>query len=149
MWCARLDRDKTRATTMNVQAIHTETSTAHHAIRMGAHACGIRDSDDNRVESFPPDNQHATGFWNRDAFRQNYPYALFNKSPLQLRQIGALGGKAYARNQRARRALTPTLPAATPLRSAPRQSTAEAISALDIQFPWLRCAEKRRSRQLS
>ena len=33
----------------------------------------------------------------------NYPYILFNKSPLQLRQIGARGGRAFGRNQRIRR----------------------------------------------
>ena len=139
---------KTRATTMNIQAINTENSTAHHAIRMGARASGIRDSGDNSVDSFPPDNQPGIGVWNRTAFRHIYPYALFNKSPLQLRRIGALGGKAHARNQRARRALTPTPPAAIPLRSAARQSTADAVAALDAQFPWLRHAEKRRSRKL-
>src|ERR1019366_8574688 len=89
-----------------------------------------------------------TGVWNRTAFRRIYPYALFNKSPLQLRRIGALGGKAHGRNQRARRALMPTPPASVPLRAALRQSTAEAVAALDTQFPWLRCAEVRRSRKL-
>ena len=38
----------------------------------------------------------------------HYPYILFNKSPQQLRRLGACGGKANARNQRARRALEPT-----------------------------------------
>jgi hypothetical protein len=74
-----------------------------------------------------------------------YPYILFNKSPLQLRRIGALGGKAHGRNQRARRALMPTPPASVPLRTVLGQSTAEAVAALDTQFPWLRAAEKRRS----
>ncbi len=32
----------------------------------------------------------------------NYPYILFNQSPEQLRRIGARGGKAQARNRRAR-----------------------------------------------
>src|ERR1022692_261639 len=77
-----------------------------------------------------------------------YPYILFNKSPLQLRRIGALGGKAHGRNQRARRAQMPTPPQATPLGSAPRQSTAEAVAALDAQFPWLCSAEKRPARKL-
>jgi hypothetical protein len=147
MWCARLDRDKERHTTMNVDAINTDTSTALHAISMAARApgAGIPDTADNVADSVPADNQQATGVWNRTAFRHIYPSALFNKSPLQLRRIGALGGKAHGRNQRARRALVPAPPAATPLRSAPRQSTAEAVAALDAQFPWL-CAEKRRSR---
>ena len=44
-----------------------------------------------------------------------YPYILFNKSPEQLRRLGACGGKVNARNQRARRALVLTpLPPATP-----------------------------------
>ena len=34
----------------------------------------------------------------------NYPYILFNKSPEQLRLLGARGGRAYGRNQRDRRA---------------------------------------------
>src|SRR5450755_1957766 len=33
------------------------------------------------------------------------PYILFNKSPEQMRILGARGGKAYGRNRRARRAL--------------------------------------------
>ena len=77
----------------------------------------------------------------------NYPYILFNKSPLQLRSLGARGGRAYGRNQRARRALIalmPTPPEAAPLCAAIRQTTAEAVALLDAQFPWLRCAEKRR-----
>jgi hypothetical protein len=52
----------------------------------------------------------------------NYPYILFNKSPLQLRAIGARGGRAFGRNQRARRArigLMPALPAIVPLCAAP------------------------------
>ena len=32
----------------------------------------------------------------------NYPYILFNKSPEQLRRVGARGGKAQARNRRLR-----------------------------------------------
>ena len=41
----------------------------------------------------------------------NYPYILFNKSPEQLRLLGARGGRAYGRNQRDRRAQMPTPPA--------------------------------------
>ena len=75
----------------------------------------------------------------------NYPYILFNKSPLQLRLIGARGGRTFGRNQRARRAVMPTPPQAAPLCAAPGQTTADAIALLDAQFPWLRCAEKRLS----
>ena len=69
----------------------------------------------------------------------DYSHILFNKSPSQLRQVGARGGKAYGRKQRARRALIalmPKPPEATPVRP-PRQTTAEAIAMLDAQFPWL------------
>ena len=75
-----------------------------------------------------------------------YPYILFNKSPEQLRQLGASGGRANARNQRARRALIATPPEAEPAPAIPQQTTAEAIHLLDTQFPWLRDVEKRRSR---
>jgi hypothetical protein len=48
----------------------------------------------------------------------NYPI-LFNQSPEQLRRIGARGGRAYGRNQRARRAGTATPPETVELRVAP------------------------------
>ena len=130
---------------MNVHAINTDSSTTLNAIRMAVSGsgAGVADAADNLADSGPADNQ-PTGVWNRTAFRHIYPHALFNKSPQQLRRIGALGGKAHGRNQRARRTLMSTSPAALPLRSAPRQSTAEAVVALDAQFPWLRAAEKRR-----
>ena len=78
----------------------------------------------------------------------NYPYILFNKTPLQLRLIGAHGGRTFGRNQRARRAriaVMPMSPEALPLSTAPGQTTAQAIARLDAQFPWLQCAEKRLS----
>jgi hypothetical protein len=77
----------------------------------------------------------------------NYPYILFNKSPLQLRDLGARGGRAYGRNQRRRRALMallPPTPEAAPPRAAHGQTTAEAVAVLDAQFPWLRSSEKKR-----
>jgi hypothetical protein len=77
----------------------------------------------------------------------DYSYILFNKSPLQLRLLGARGGRAYGRNQRARRALLPTPPRAVPPQAAARHSTAEAVAMLDTRFPWLRGAEKRHFRQ--
>jgi hypothetical protein len=136
---------------MNVHAINTDSSTTLHAIRMAVHGsgAGVADTVDNLADSAPADNQQATGVWTRTAFRHLYPYALFNKSPLQLRRIGALGGKAHGRNQRARRALMPTPAPATPLRSAPQQSTAEAVAVLDAQFPWLSGAEHRHFRNHS
>jgi len=80
----------------------------------------------------------------------NYPYILFNKSPLQLRQIGARGGRAHGRNQRVRRALLAMMPVplpTVPLCAAPGPTAAQAVALLDAQFPWLRAAEKRAGRQ--
>ena len=73
-------------------------------------------------------------------------YILFNKSLLQCRSQGARGGRAFGRNQRARRALVPTPPQAVPLRAPPAETTATAITLLDARFPWLRCAERRLNR---
>jgi hypothetical protein len=67
----------------------------------------------------------------------------FNTSPEQLRRLGARGGRAYGRNQRARRALLATPPEAVPPCAAPPATAAESIAALDARFPWLRAAEKR------
>ena len=134
---------------MNVDAIHTDNCTSFHATSMAFRASDAGAYDAAEKTANGQDNLRLTGAWSDlTAFRHAYPNALFNKSPLQLRRIGALGGKAYARNQRARRALMPTSPPAMPLGSAPRQSTAEAVAALDARFPWLRCAEKQRSRKL-
>jgi len=73
----------------------------------------------------------------------NYPYILFNQSPEDLRRIGARGGRAYGRNRRGLRAQRPR-----PLEAVERpdlrlETTAEAIAALDAQFPWLRGAGDR------
>src|SRR3954452_1518881 len=90
----------------------------------------------NQIEGLRPVKGHQ---------RTDYPYILFNKSPEQLRRLGACGGKANARNRRARRVLVPIplLPVPT---GRPRQTATEAITVLDAQFPWLRGAEKRASR---
>jgi hypothetical protein len=74
----------------------------------------------------------------------DYSHILFHKNPAQLRLLGARGGRAYGRNQRARRALLPPSPA-VPLPVVPRETTAQALAALDARFPWLRRAEKRSS----
>jgi hypothetical protein len=82
----------------------------------------------------------------------DYSYILFHKSPLQLRLIGARGGRAYGHNLRARRALLPTLPPAVlprAVQAAPPQTAAESVALLDTRFPWLRGAEKRRHRKPS
>src|ERR1700683_5508575 len=76
----------------------------------------------------------------------DYSHILFNKNPMQLRLLGARGGRTYARNRRARRALRRAQPPPTPPCAALCESTAQAMAALDAQFPWLRSAEKRLSR---
>ena len=143
---------KRRVTTMNAYVIDRCSDTTVHAAAMNACApgAGLCDIAGNLAVSTATDNKRLIGYWNSpNGIRPLYPYTLFNKSPLQLRRIGALGGKAHGRNQRARRALMPKPAAAIPLSSATLQSTAEAVAALDAQFPWLYRAEKRRSRKLS
>jgi hypothetical protein len=71
-----------------------------------------------------------------------YSYILFGKSREQARHLGARGGRTYARNQRARRARLPIPPPVAPPRRVPRETAAEAMLALDAQFPWLQAAEK-------
>jgi hypothetical protein len=73
-----------------------------------------------------------------------YPYILFNKSPEQLRQLGARGGRTQGRNRRLHRLLQVSAPPAPPIEP-DWETAAEAIAALDAQFPWLRGAEKRTS----
>ena len=74
----------------------------------------------------------------------NYPYILFNKSPEQLHQIGARGGKAQARNRR-QRLLAQAAPVPPPgaVVDPVAETAARAIATLDAQFPWLRGAEQR------
>jgi len=79
----------------------------------------------------------------------DHSHILFNKSPLQLRSIGARGGRAHGRNLRARRALLANTPPAVLAPSdAPLPTTAHAIALLDARFPWLRSAEKPRRPRL-
>jgi hypothetical protein len=78
----------------------------------------------------------------------SYPWILFNKTPEQLRRLGARGGKISGRNHRARRALMPPPPPA-PQGARARESTVAAIATLDAQFPWLRSAEKRQRNPVS
>src|ERR1019366_10728191 len=54
--------------------------------------------------------------------------------PEQMRHLGACGGRAHGRNQRARRALVATPPEAVPPPAVSRQTAAEAIHLLDTQF---------------
>ena len=70
---------------------------------------------------------------------KNNDAILFNQSPEQLRRIGARGGKACARNRRARQEASRTIPVSV----APLESTEQALATLDAQFPWLCGAEAR------
>ena len=72
------------------------------------------------------------------------PYALFRQTPQQLRRAGARGGKATARNRRARLSSAGPPLRETPASKTSAETTADAIAALDVQFPWLKAAEKRR-----
>src|ERR1039458_1971068 len=72
--------------------------------------------------------------WCREHTMTEYPYILFNKSPEQLRHLGACGGRAYGRNQSARRALVAAPPEAVSPPAVSRQTAAEAIHLLDTQF---------------
>ena len=72
----------------------------------------------------------------------SHPYIFFNKTPEQLRLIGARGGRIFGRNHRARRALMPP-PLPAPPAARARETTVAAIATLDALFPWLRSAEKR------
>ena len=73
----------------------------------------------------------------------DYSHILFNKTPDQLKRLGARGGKAYGRNQRARRALAPLQPESIARPAVPQETTPAAIAILDAQFPWLRGVENR------
>src|SRR6266567_8596589 len=71
------------------------------------------------------------------------PYALFRQTPQQLRRAGARGGKATARNRRVRLSAAGPPPGETVTPMTSGETTAAAVAALDVQFPWLRGAEKR------
>jgi hypothetical protein len=69
-------------------------------------------------------------------------YLVFNQSPEQLRRIGARGGKAQARNRRAR-PVAPAQPLTLATIDRLAETATQASRTLDSQFPWLRGAEKR------
>ena len=72
---------------------------------------------------------------------------LFNKKPQDLRRIGALGGRARARNLRLRKAGHTLV---TRKLSQPHQETAaEAIRRIDALCPWLVGAERAEARRQS
>jgi hypothetical protein len=66
---------------------------------------------------------------------------LFNKTIEQCRQLGARGGRAYARNLRLRQSQAPVPPVAQ-LPVPPLETVHEASLRLDAQFPWLACARR-------
>ena len=68
---------------------------------------------------------------------------LFNKTLEQCRQLGARGGRAFARNQRLRKSQT-SVPPVTPLPTPPLETVHQASLLLDAQFPWLAGASTRR-----
>ena len=64
---------------------------------------------------------------------------LFHQTAEQLRRVAARGGRATARNRRARlRTTAPPLPPPLPPPPPHPETTAAAIAALEAQFPWLR-----------
>jgi len=71
-----------------------------------------------------------------------HPDALYRQTPQQLRRAGARGGKATARNRRLRETDTTLAPPAKAPLISHQETTANAITALDSQFPWLRGAER-------
>ena len=69
---------------------------------------------------------------------------LFNKTTEDLRRVGAMGGRAYARNCRARRQAAQQVAPVPALAILPTvETTAHAIATLDSRFPWLKGAERR------
>ena len=72
---------------------------------------------------------------------------LFNKTIEQCRQLGARGGRAYARNLRLRQSQAPVPPVAQ-LPAPPSPTVHQASLRLDAQFPWLAEASARRPQLL-
>jgi hypothetical protein len=69
---------------------------------------------------------------------------LFNQTPKSLRRIGARGGKACARNRRARQQVAAHPPAVSvPVTVVPIETTAQAIVRMEAEYPWLRSAKPR------
>src|SRR5215472_10372616 len=79
-----------------------------------------------------------------DTMNHSHSPYLFHQTLEQVRKIGARGGRASGRNRRARKQARSVLspPPAHP-DSLHTETAAEAIATLDVQFPWLRGAEKR------
>ena len=65
---------------------------------------------------------------------------LFNKKPGDMRRIGALGGRAHARNLRVRKPCP--APVAYEIIQSHEETAAEAIRRIDALCPWLVGAER-------
>ena len=67
------------------------------------------------------------------------PYLLFHQTAEQLRRVAARGGRATARNRRARLRTDapPPPPPGVPPPPPHAETTAAAIAALEAQCPWL------------
>jgi hypothetical protein len=70
---------------------------------------------------------------------------LFNKKPGDMRGVGALGGRARARNLRLREA--GQVPVIYEPSRPPEETAAEAIRRIDALCPWLVCVECRHARR--
>jgi hypothetical protein len=68
----------------------------------------------------------------------------FNKKPGDMRRIGALGGRARARNLRLRKVWQ--VPVIRELRRPQSETVAEAIRRIDALCPWLVGVERREAR---
>lgn len=69
---------------------------------------------------------------------------LFNKKPEDMRRVGALGGRARARNLRLRKARQ--VPVTRDLSRPCEETAAEAIRRIDALCPWLAGVERRGAR---
>jgi len=68
---------------------------------------------------------------------------LFNKKPEDMRRVGALGGRARARNLRLRKACH--VPVIREISRPHEETAAEAIRRIDALCPWLVGVERRDS----
>ncbi len=71
---------------------------------------------------------------------------LFNKKPEDMRRVGALGGRARARNLRLRKAGHKPV---THLNEPHKETAAEAIRRIDALCPWLLGAKRFNARRQS
>ena len=70
---------------------------------------------------------------------------LINKTPEDMRRIGAVGGRARGRNLRFRQAQQ--VPVTGELSRPPEETAAEAIRRIDALCPWLVGVERRDARR--